>query len=322
MRTKKITGKVLIQTILNYCIYLLLLLVCIILSLTTTSFLSVTNIINVLLQTSIIAVLSLGITFVLITGNNDLSVGGVMAVAGAAGIGLIKLEGWPWWAGMLVILAVAVAFGAINGLVVAYIKAPAFLTTLPTQFIGRGLALVISGGSSWYDLPKPFTFLSSTYVIGIPLMILIILLLYLVFHIRLSKTIFGRRVYAVGSNAESARVSGINVPKTILLAYMQCGLLVGIATILQVARMNSFWAAMGTGIEAQAIAGAIIGGASMAGGVGNLVGTFAGVLLMGVTNNALNLYGIDANWQDAARGFVIMLAIIIDAVRNRYNAVE
>ncbi|HIT65682.1 MAG TPA: ABC transporter permease [Candidatus Merdisoma merdipullorum] len=322
MRTKKITGKVLIQTILNYCIYLLLLLVCIILSLTTTSFLSVTNIINVLLQTSIIAVLSLGITFVLITGNNDLSVGGVMAVAGAAGIGLIKLEGWPWWAGMLVILAVAVAFGAINGMVVAYIKAPAFLTTLATQFIGRGLALVISGGSSWYDLPKPFTFLSSTYVIGIPLMILIILLLYLVFHIRLSKTIFGRRVYAVGSNAESARVSGINVPKTILLAYMQCGLLVGIATILQVARMNSFWAAMGTGIEAQAIAGAIIGGASMAGGVGNLVGTFAGVLLMGVINNALNLYGIDANWQDAARGFVIMLAIIIDAVRNRYNAVE
>ena len=322
MRTKKITGKVLIQTILNYCIYLLLLLVCIILSLTTTSFLSVTNIINVLLQTSIIAVLSLGITFVLITGNNDLSVGGVMAVAGAAGIGLIKLEGWPWWAGMLVILAVAVAFGAINGMVVAYIKAPAFLTTLATQFIGRGLALVISGGSSWYDLPRPFTFLSSTYVIGIPLMILIILLLYLVFHIRLSKTIFGRRVYAVGSNAESARVSGINVPKTILLAYMQCGLLVGIATILQVARMNSFWAAMGTGIEAQAIAGAIIGGASMAGGVGNLVGTFAGVLLMGVINNALNLYGIDANWQDAARGFVIMLAIIIDAVRNRYNAVE
>ena len=322
MRTKKITGKVLIQTILNYCIYLLLLLVCIILSLTTTSFLSVTNIINVLLQTSIIAVLSLGITFVLITGNNDLSVGGVMAVAGAAGIGLIKLEGWPWWAGMLVILAVAVAFGAINGMVVAYIKAPAFLTTLATQFIGRGLALVISGGSSWYDLPKPFTFLSSTYVIGIPLMILIILLLYLVFHIRLSKTIFGRRVYAVGSNAESARVSGINVPKTILLAYMQCGLLVGIATILQVARMNSFWAAMGTGIEAQAIAGAIIGGASMAGGVGNLVGTFAGVLLLGVINNALNLYGIDANWQDAARGFVIMLAIIIDAVRNRYNAVE
>ena len=103
---------------------------------------------------------------------------------------------------------------------------------------------------------------------------------------------------------------------------MQCGLLVGIATILQVSRMNSFWAAMGTGIESQAIAAAIIGGASMSGGVGNLTGTFAGVLLMGVINNALNLYGVDANWQEAARGFVIMLAIIIDAIRNRYNSVE
>lgn len=319
---KKITRKLIIQTILNYCIYLLLLFVCLILSLTTTSFLSVTNIVNVLLQTSIIAVLSLGITFVLITGNNDLSVGGVMAVAGAAGIGLIKLGNWSWWAGMLVIIAVAMAFGVINGCVVAYIKAPAFLTTLATQFIGRGLALVISGGSSWYNLPEPFTFLSSTYVLGIPLMIIIVLLLYAVFHVRLSKTIFGRRVYAVGSNADSARVSGINVSKTILLAYMQCGLLVGIATILQVSRMNSFWAAMGTGIESQAIAAAIIGGASMSGGVGNLTGTFAGVLLMGVINNALNLYGVDANWQEAARGFVIMLAIIIDAVRNRYNSVE
>ncbi len=319
---KKITGKMIIQTILNYCIYLLLLFVCLILSVTTTSFLSITNIINVLLQTSIIAVLSLGITFVLITGNNDLSVGGVMAVSGAAGIGLIKLGGWPWWAGMLVIIAVAMVFGIINGCVVSYIKAPAFLTTLATQFIGRGLALVISGGSSWYNLPEPFIFLSSTYVVGIPLMIIIVLLLYVVFHIRLGKTIFGRRVYAVGSNADSARVSGINVSKTILFAYMQCGLLVGIATILQVSRMNSFWAAMGTGIESQAIAAAIIGGASMSGGVGNLTGTFAGVLLMGVINNALNLYGVDANWQEAARGFVIMLAIIIDAIRNRYNSVE
>ena len=130
---RKITGKMIIQTVLNYCIYLLLLFVCLILSVTTDSFLSVTNIVNVLLQTSIIAVLSLGITFVLITGNNDLSVGGVMAVAGAAGIGLIKLEGLPWWAGMLIIIGVAMLFGVINGCVVAYIKAPAFLTTLATQ---------------------------------------------------------------------------------------------------------------------------------------------------------------------------------------------
>ena len=275
-----------------------------------------------MLQTSIIAVLSIGITFVLITGNNDLSVGGVMAVSSAAGIGLIKLHGWSWWGGMLVIIGVAVLFGILNGCIVAYVKAPAFLTTLATQFVGRGLALVISGGSSWYDLPKPFTVIASTSIVRIPLMIVVVVALYVVFHVRLSKTIFGRRVYAVGSNPDSARVSGINVPKTILLAYVQCGFLVGLASILQVARMNSFWAAMGTGLEAQAIAGAIIGGASMSGGVGNLLGTLAGVLLMGVFNNALNLYGVDANWQEAVRGFVIILAIVIDSIRNRYNAAD
>lgn len=322
MKLREINGQNVVKTMLNYCIYLLLLLVCLILALTTTSFLTISNITNVMLQTSIIAVLSIGITFVLITGNNDLSVGGVMAVSSAAGIGLIKLHGWSWWGGMLVIIGVAVLFGILNGCIVAYVKAPAFLTTLATQFVGRGLALVISGGSSWYDLPKPFTVIASTSIVRIPLMIVVVVALYVVFHVRLSKTIFGRRVYAVGSNPDSARVSGINVPKTILLAYVQCGFLVGLASILQVARMNSFWAAMGTGLESQAIAGAIIGGASMSGGVGNLLGTLAGVLLMGVFNNALNLYGVDANWQEAVRGFVIILAIVIDSIRNRYNAAD
>ena len=322
MKLREINGQNVVKTMLNYCIYLLLLLVCLILALTTTSFLTISNITNVMLQTSIIAVLSIGITFVLITGNNDLSVGGVMAVSSAAGIGLIKLHGWSWWGGMLVIIGVAVLFGILNGCIVAYVKAPAFLTTLATQFVGRGLALVISGGSSWYDLPNPFTVITSTSIVRIPLMILVVVALYVVFHVRISKTIFGRRVYAVGSNPDSARVSGINVPKTILLAYVQCGFLVGLASILQVARMNSFWAAMGTGLESQAIAGAIIGGASMSGGVGNLLGTLAGVLLMGVFNNALNLYGVDANWQEAVRGFVIILAIVIDSIRNRYNAAD
>lgn len=139
MKLREINGQNVVKTMLNYCIYLLLLLVCLILALTTTSFLTISNITNVMLQTSIIAVLSIGITFVLITGNNDLSVGGVMAVSSAAGIGLIELHGWSWWGGMLVIIGVAVLFGILNGCIVAYVKAPAFLTTLATQFVGRGL---------------------------------------------------------------------------------------------------------------------------------------------------------------------------------------
>lgn len=319
METGRITGRSIIRLFLNYGIYLLLLIVCLVLSLTTDTFLTTTNIINVLLQTSIIAILAVGVTFVLITGGNDLSMGAVMAVSSAAGIGLIKLHGWPWWAGMMMIIAVAMLFGLINGTVVAYIKVPAFLATLSTQFIARGLSLVISGGTSWFGLSGAFVFIASYRFLGIPFIIVAVLLLYLIFHLRLGRTIFGRRVYAVGSNRESARVSGINVNKTVLLAYIQCGLLVGIASILQTARMNSFWAAMGTGLEFQAIAGAIIGGTSMSGGVGKLTGTFAGVILMGVINNALNLYGVDANWQEAARGFVILFAVVVDALRNRYN---
>lgn len=322
MQTQQKMGKSILSLVINYGTYLLLIVVCIILSLTTTTFLTITNIINVMLQTAIISVLAIGVTYVLINGNNDLSMGAVMAVSSAAGIGLIKLAGAPWWVGMLMILAVAVFFGVVNGIVVAYVKVPAFLATLSTQFIARGLTLVISGGTSWFQLPTAFLFVASTRLMGIPLIILIVLALYVIFDIRLRRTIFGRRVYAVGSNKESARVSGINVNKTILLSYIQCGLLVGVASILQTARMNSFWASMGTGLEFQAIAGAIIGGTSMSGGVGRLTGTFVGVLLMGIINNALNLYGIDANWQEAARGFVILFAVMVDALRNRYNIAE
>lgn len=322
MISKKINGKALTKIVLNYGIYLFLLLVCLVLAFTTDSFLTKTNITNVLLQTSIIATMAIGVTFVIVTGNNDLSMGSVMAIASAVGIGLVKVLNMPWWLGMIMMIVVSILFGLLNGYLVAFLKIPAFLATLSTKFIARGLTLVVSGGVSWFDLPKAFVLIASTSFLGIPTIVVIVLTLYILFHFRLKHTIFGRRIYAVGSSAESARVSGINVKKTVVLAYIQCGILVGVASILQTARMNSFWAAMGTDIEFQAIAGTIIGGTSMSGGVGSLTGTFAGVLLMGIINNALNLYGVDANWQEAARGFVILLAIVVDALRQRYNTVE
>ncbi len=322
MKIKDINGKALTKLALNYGIYIFLLVVCVVLAFTTESFLTKTNITNVLLQTSIIATMAIGVTFVIITGNNDLSMGSVMAISSAVGIGLIKVFNMPWWLGMIMIILVSILFGLLNGYLVAFLKIPAFLATLSTKFIARGLTLVVSGGVSWFDLPKAFVFIASGSMLGLPMIVVIVLALYLLFHFRLKHTIFGRRIYAVGSSAESARVSGINVKKTIVLAYIQCGILVGIASILQTARMNSFWAAMGTDLEFQAIAGTIIGGTSMSGGVGSLAGTFAGVLLMGIINNALNLYGVDANWQEAARGFVILLAIVVDALRQRYNTAE
>lgn len=322
MATNKFNKTSIIKILLNYGIYVFLFGVCIVLAFTTDSFLTKTNLVNILLQTSIIATMAIGVTFVLITGNNDLSMGSVMAIASASGIGLIKIFGMPWWVGMAVMILVAVLFGIINGFLVASLKIPAFLATLSTQFIARGLTLVVSGGTSWFNLPTAFVAIASGTLFGAPMIIVIVVILYILFHIRLKKTIFGRRIYAVGSSRESARVSGINVKKTIILAYIQCGFLVGLASILQTARMNSFWAAMGTGLEFQAIAGSIIGGTSMSGGVGSLVGTFTGIMLMGIINNALNLYGVDVNWQEASRGFVILLAIVVDAIRQRYSTIE
>lgn len=308
-----------LQNLLQYGIYYLLAFVCVILTLMSKNFLTVSNLTNVMLQTSIIGVLAIGMTFVISTGNIDISVGALIAISSAAGIGLIKVYNFPWWLGMIVMVAVGAAFGVVNGLAVAYLSIPSMLVTLSTQSIASGLVLVLSGGKSWFDLPAQFGALSTGKILGIPYLIWVVLLLYLAFNFVLARTVYGRKILATGGNAESARVSGINTKRTVLSAYILCGCVAGIAAILQTARLNAFWASMGSGMEMQAIAATVIGGTSMTGGRGTMLGTFAGVLLMGVINNALNLLGVVANWQDVARGLIIMVAIIIDAVRIHYD---
>jgi ribose transport system permease protein len=310
------------KTILNYGIYLLLAIICIILSFATSTFLSFENLINVLLQTCIVAVVAVGMTFVIASDGIDLSVGAVMAVSSAVGVGMIKLFGVPWWGGMLAMPLTGFVFGLLNGFSVAYIRIPEFLATLSTMSIARGLVLVVSGGKSWFDLPLQFAGLAASTFIGVPILICIVILLYLVFHIVLKHTIYGRKILCVGSNPEAARVSGINVKSVKMSPYVLCGTIVGIAAILQTSRLNAFWASMGSGLEFQAIAGVVIGGTSLKGGSATMFGTIAGVLLMGIINNALNLTGVPANWQEVARGVIIFLAVTLDALRNRINVAE
>lgn len=312
-------GRTLTQKLLQNGIYFLLLFACVILALTSDNFLKVGNLTNVLLQTSIIGVLAIGMTFVISTGNIDISVGSLIAVCSAAGIGLIKFAGFPWWAGMLVMIAVGMVFGVVNGVLVAWLNIPSMLVTLATQCIASGLVLVISGGKSWYDLPSQFGALSTQKLLGIPYLVWVVILLYIAFHFVLGSTVYGRKVLAVGGNAESAKVSGINTARIVLSVYVLCGAVAGVAAILQTARLNAFWASMGSGMEMDVIAATVIGGTAMTGGRASMIGTFAGVLLMGVINNALNLLGVTANWQSVARGAIIMLAIIIDAIRVRYD---
>ena len=311
-----------LQFFLKYGILVLFSLLVVILAITSKNFLSIANVTNVLLQTSVIGVIAIGMTFVIITGGIDVSVGSVVAIASAAGVGLIKFMGAPWWLGMLCIVLVGIVFGLINGVSVTYLRMPAFLVTLSTMGIGRGLTLVMSGGRSWHALPPQFGAISTTTIAGFPVMIPAVVVMYVLSYVVLQRTAYGRKLFALGGNKESARVSGISVKRIEMVAYVVCGSLAGVAAIFQTARLNSFWAAMGTGFEFQAIAAVVIGGTSLAGGIGTTWGTLMGVLLMGVINNALNLWGIPANWQDVARGTIIFIAVMLDALRTRYLRTE
>ncbi len=318
MKKTDFNAKKALGILLKYGTYFLLIFFCVILSLTTSTFLTRSNLINVLLQTTVVAILAAGVTFVIVIGCMDLSVGTTMAVASCMATEAFK-RGASWWQGLLIMLFFGTLFGVINGCASAYIKMPSFLVTLATQSLGKGIALGVSDGRSYYDIPEAFDFIPDTSVLGIPLMIIIVILIYVIMQVILKRTLFGRRVCATGGNSEAARVSGVDTRKTMLLAYMLCGVMVGIASIIQTARMGSFWPTMGTGLEFQAVAAVVIGGASLSGGAGSLVGTFTGVLLMGVISNALNLWGVNANWQEAARGLIIFFAVLIDTLRNRFN---
>ena len=258
-------------------------------------------------------------TFVICTGNIDISVGNLIGMCSAAGIALVQFYACPWWLSMITMIVVGLIFGIVNGLCVSYLRIPSMLVTLATQCIASGLVLVISNGKSWFDLPAQYLVISKNRLAGIPWLLIVVLILYVIFHFVLGYTVFGRKVLAVGGNPDSAKASGIHTERIILETYLISGLVAGIAAILQTGRLGAFYASMGDGMEMNVIAAVVIGGTSMTGGRGSIVGTFAGVLLLGIINNALNLLGVDANWQDVARGIIILIAVIIDAIRVRFD---
>lgn len=319
MTKQNFNSKTIVKIALRNGAYILLVLICVILTVMNPDFLTPVNLINVALQSSIMGVLALGMTFVICTGNIDISVGCLIGMCSAAGIALVQFYSCPWWLSMLVMFGVGLIFGIVNGLCVAYLKIPSMLVTLATQCIASGLVLVISNGKSWFDLPDQYLAISRNKLFGIPWLLVIVLLMYAVFHFVLGSTVFGRKVLAVGGNPESAKASGIHTARIILGTYLISGGVAGIAAILQTGRLGAFYASMGVGMEMNVIAAVVIGGTSMTGGRGSIVGTFAGVLLLGIINNALNLLGVGANWQNVARGVIILIAVIIDAIRVRFD---
>ncbi len=310
-----------IQIGLKYGIYLLFLIMIVILAITSPSFRTVENASNVLLQVTSYAVLGIGMTFVIMTGGIDVSIGGIMVCCGSVYAYLCQ-SGVSGGAAILAMFIVALLVGALNGVSIAYFGMPAFLATLATQCMCRGLALVLTGGASFRDLGASYTFFGKTKLLSIPIQIWVIALLFVIGYLILHKTIYGRKLIAVGGNLHAARVSGINDKLITCSAYIMMGVISGVAGYLTMARLGSYYASMGDGIEFMVIAAVVIGGTSMTGGSGSMIGTLVGTLLIGVINNALNLFRVDAEWQNVAKGFVIFLAVLFDAMKNRVKQAE
>lgn len=293
-----------------------LLAVCIVMIFASNSFLSAANLENIARQVSINAIIAVGMTCVILTGGIDLSVGSVMALAGTLAAGLM-VSGLNAVAALVVGLAVGIGFGVANGLFVAFAGMPPIIVTLATMGIARGLGLMYTGGYPIDGLPDWVAFFGNGKVLGVQMPILIMLAVYLVAWVLLERMPFGRYVYAIGGNEEATRLSGVRVRRVKLIVYGLSGLTSSIAAVVLTARLMSGQPNAGVGFELDAIAAVVMGGTSISGGRGSILGTLIGALLLGVLNNGLNMVGVNPYVQNVIKGGIILLAIYISRDRRR-----
>ncbi|CRM74944.1 Ribose transport system permease protein RbsC [Pseudomonas sp. 37 R 15] len=293
-----------------------LVVVTLVMILASDTFLTASNLSNIARQVSINAIIAVGMTCVILTGGIDLSVGPVMALSGTLTAGLMVAglpPGLAIGAGMLV----GVAFGIGNGLFVAYLHMPPIIVTLATMGIARGLGLMYTDGYPISGLPEWFAVFGRASVLGIQVPILIMLFTYLAAYVLLQHTRIGRYIYAIGGNEEAVRLSGVRAARFKLLVYGISGLTAAIAGLVLTSRLMSGQPNAGVSFELDAIAAVVLGGASIAGGRGVIVGTLLGAMLLGVLNNGLNMLGVSPYVQSVIKGAIILLAIFISRQRHR-----
>lgn len=290
-----------------------LILIIVIITALNPGFLSVSNLMNVLRQVSINALIAFGMTFVILTGGIDLSVGATLALTGAVTAGMMASGIDPIFA-MLLGLLLGAVLGAINGFIIAKGKVAPFIATLATMTIYRGLTLVYTDGRPISGLGDSLTFqmLGKGYFLGIPVPVVTMIISFGILYFILKKTTFGRRVYAVGGNEEASILSGINADRIKIYVYSLLGLLAALASLILTSRLNSAQPTAGEMFELDAIAAVVLGGTSLTGGRGWIVGTLIGALIIGVLNNGLNLIGVPSFFQQVVKGAVILLAVLLD----------
>jgi ribose/xylose/arabinose/galactoside ABC-type transport system permease subunit len=279
----------------------------------TPQFLSVPNLINVALSIAITGILAVGMTMVILTGGIDLSVGSVVALAGVVAATLASSGGGVGVAlGVAAALGIGLAVGLFDGLVIAHLRVPPFVATLAMLTICRGLAFVLSGGRSIGNLPEGFNFVGRERVLGLPLPVILMALVFAGGWFLLRRTVIGRYIYAVGGNPRATFFAGVNIRRVIVLTYVLNGLLVGLAGFVLASRLGAGVPNSGIQYELDVIAAVVVGGTSLTGGQGSVVGTFWGAVFIGVLNNGLNLFGVDPYMQKIALGVVLLLAVFAD----------
>lgn len=295
----------------KYNLFFIFIIFIIIGSLLSDQFLSVQNILNLLQQSSFVGIVSIGMTFVILVAGIDLSVGAILALTGMF-VSILLSTGMNPFLAIILTIIFAALLGFINGFISTKFKVPAFIATLAMMVSARGLALLTTNGEPVYDLLSNFTALGGNVFGKIPLPAVIWILLTIVAFIVLKYTTFGRKIYAIGGNIESARLSGIKVNKYITLCFVICGTLAGVAGILMSAWLTVGQPTAGTNLELDVIAAVVLGGTSLMGGKGSIAGTFIGVLIMSMIVNIFNLLGLASYYQSIFMGVIIVLALIMN----------
>lgn len=304
-----------------------LLLMCVVLSLLSDKFLTFANGWNVLRQISVNVCISVGMTLVILTAGIDLSVGSILAFSGAIAAGLLKFGialptydlyiGFTLLGALLAGIVVGAALGTFNGFVITKFKVPPFVATLAMLTIARGFTMLWTKGYPISSLGKAFSFIGTGWFLGIPVLVWIAAIVVLLATILTNRTAFGKYIYAIGGNENAAKLSGININSVKIWVYALAGILAAVGGIMVTSRLNSAQPNAGLSYELDSIAAVVIGGTSLAGGRGTIIGTVLGAMIIGVLNNGLVLMDVSPFWQQVVKGVVILLAVIIDKANHK-----
>lgn len=304
------------QTVQKLLPFISLALLFVVLSIASPYFLTGTNLASVIRQTAVINIMALGMTLVIVSGGIDLSVGSILACSGVLGT-MTMVETGSVPAGILAGVLCGALWGCANGLMIATLRIPPFIVTLGTLGIVRGLTLVISGGLPVVGLPKEHGFLGEGTIGPAPFVLVVLILCAVITHFALHGTKLGRYTYAIGSNEAAAVYAGIPVARFKVAIYAICGLLSGLAGMIETSRLMTGQPTAGVSYELQVIAAVVIGGGSLTGGEGTVIGTLIGAFIMGLLSNGSDLLGVNPYWQQVIIGAIIILAVALDEARKR-----